>query len=99
MPTSDPAKKEAQRKKWLTKNIRAGYGKWLYAKRKVRYTDAEEFEKTLEIILSDSTTTLNAARLIASRALANSKKRHDAIREWRETVTLQVLALEEEERS
>lgn len=63
--------------------MKQGYGKYVYARRKLVRDDADSFRATLEVILSDEVATLEAARLVASRALTESRKRHDALPKWR----------------
>ena len=55
VPYKDPAMKTAQMKRWRKKAIEEGYGKWLYARRKLRFDDAERFRKALEKITSADT--------------------------------------------
>lgn len=90
MSARDPVLRRATQRAWAEKNIKAGYGKWLYAKRKLVYDDAKEFRSALEQILSAKS--LDAAHLVATKALADSNKRQEKIRPWRETISLKTLA-------
>lgn len=52
MPYKDPEDKKKQMKKWRGRVMKDGYGKWLYARRKLRFDDADRFRRTLEAIIS-----------------------------------------------
>lgn len=83
MPSSDPVKRKAVQDRWKKENMKRGYGKYLYARRKLVYEDAGEFKIALELIASGDTETVEAAKLLASRALRDSAKRHEALPSWR----------------
>lgn len=51
MPYADPADKLAAMKRWREDKMKKGYGKWLYARRKLRFQDAENFKFVLEWII------------------------------------------------
>lgn len=50
MPLKGEAKLRAS-KAWRDRVMPQGYGKWLYARRKLRFDDAERFRSVLESIL------------------------------------------------
>jgi deoxyribodipyrimidine photolyase len=52
MPYADPEEKRKQMKRWRKSVMAKGYGKWLYAKRKLVYQDAQEFGETLREIIA-----------------------------------------------
>jgi hypothetical protein len=83
MPYSDPVKRKENHSKWLREQVAKGYGKWLYAKRRVLFTDAERFRETLLEILNEAKT-IEAAQLLASKVLKESDKEHKALGTWRE---------------
>ena len=43
MPYKDPDKKLEAMRRWRREVMPKGYGKWLYARRKLRFDDAERF--------------------------------------------------------
>lgn len=96
MPAKDPEVRRNVQRQWNRRAIKAGYGKWLYAKRKLVYQDAEEFQSVLELILSEEISTLDAARLVASRALSDSRKRQEKLGEWRKNLVTKQLSEREE---
>ena len=54
MPYADPEDKLWQMKRWRKERIQKGYGKWLYARRKLRFDDAERFRTALEHIVESN---------------------------------------------
>jgi hypothetical protein len=51
MPYADPADKKKQMKRWRKEKMGQGYGKWLYARRKLRFENEERFRLVLEHII------------------------------------------------
>lgn len=51
MPYAKHEDKLAAMKVWRKRRIGEGYGKWLYARRKLRYDDAVRFRAALEVIV------------------------------------------------
>lgn len=82
MPSKDPVKRAKVQKEWMDRNIEAGYGKWLYAKRRLIKEDADEFRAVLEDILQVDT--IEAARLLASEALVEADRRLKKLGTWTE---------------
>ena len=67
MPYKNPEDKLAQMKRWREQKIHGeGYGKWLYARRKLRFEAAERYQQELEHIASvvDDTGMSSEARLL-----------------------------------
>lgn len=90
----DPEKVKAKRKRWERKALSHGYGKWLYRKRKLSHTNSEAFKGALEKILSDCKS-LEAARLVASNALAASRQREAELGEWHRQYVINKLEAEQ----
>lgn len=84
MPTKDLVKKREKTRRWRERVMGQGYGKWLYERRKLRFTDADEFRAVLEHIASSECKSLEAARILASKALIASSKREKALGRWQE---------------
>lgn len=51
MPYADAEVKREHMREWRKEMIAKGYGKWLYARRKLVYTDAGRFRTALEQIV------------------------------------------------
>jgi hypothetical protein len=76
MPLTGEAKLEWN-KRYRAQSIKNGYGKWLYARRKARFVDAEKYQEALlKIAACDD---LKKAKRIARDALRASIKRHEKI--------------------
>lgn len=84
MPYKDREKKLARMREWRQDVMPRGYGKWLYARRKLRFDDAERFRAALEKIADRShpDMTREEAAIIASLALEESKVAEEALGEW-----------------
>jgi Tfp pilus assembly protein PilF len=83
MPYADPEDKRLQMKRWREKNIKNGYGKWLYARRKLRFDDAERFRTALTAITEISSMSYdNRAKVIARLALEESQKAEQELGEF-----------------
>lgn len=76
MPLTGEAKIEWN-KRWRSRAIKNGYGKWLYARRKARFEDAEQHQAALLEI--KACTDLKEAKKIARNALRRSVARHKKI--------------------
>lgn len=76
MPLKGEAKLEYNRR-WRKQSIKSGYGKWLYARRKARFDDAESHQAALLKILNCRS--LDRAQEIAEASLSSSVKRHKAV--------------------
>lgn len=73
MPFANPEKKKQYMKDWRRGKMAEGYGKWLYARRKLRFDDAERFRQVLEeIVANDPERTTHEGQL-AHRALEESR--------------------------
>lgn len=72
MPFADPERKKQFMKEWRKRSIKNGYGKWLYARRSLRFQDADHFRETLEAIAEVPE---GSASILASKALEDSEKR------------------------
>lgn len=92
MPYKDPERKREQMKVWRKQSIDAGYGKWLYARRKLRFDDAERFRAALEQIAQMPTSELNpdgvqqaadSMKLVAHDALQESQEAEEALGRWK----------------
>lgn len=88
MPIKDPEKKRAATKAWRERVMPQGYGKWLYARRKLRFEDAEIFRGVLEDIANRNVTAKDPAGLVgryeemARRTLDESQQREDELGPW-----------------
>lgn len=90
MPYADPEKKREVNQAWKKKVMAQGYGKWLYARRKLRFDDAERFrdaiERTLQELasepLSSQATPVSNAIAILSDALNESREAEEAVGQW-----------------
>lgn len=88
MPIRDPEKKKATAKAWRERVMPQGYGKWLYARRKLRFEDAENFGALLaEIIEISDREVSQEARLgeisfKAQAALEESRKKVEELGRW-----------------
>lgn len=80
MPYKDKEQKHRQMKRWRADVMSRGYGKWLYARRKLRFDDATEFRKALEDI-ADPKTDPSGMRTIARSALDASARRYALVGE------------------
>src|SRR5688572_4078560 len=76
MPFKDPERKKEFMKQWRKRSIENGYGKWLYARRALRYADAEHYAEALEEIAKLDE---GPAGSIARQALADSKERWEEL--------------------
>lgn len=85
MPYADDEKKIGHMKLWRKKMMGQGYGKWLYARRKLRFDDAERFRTALEhISQADSEDRYGdsaalAMQQIALNALAESRRAEERL--------------------
>lgn len=52
MPFADKDEKTLYMQDWRANRIRKGYGKWLYARRKLRFDDADRFREAIEEALA-----------------------------------------------
>jgi len=84
MPYKNPEAKKAWSESWREHGKENGYNKYLYARRKLRFDDAEEFRAVLTFIAEARNGAYGDASIIAKAALAESQKRHDAIGSPRE---------------
>lgn len=82
MPYADPADKKKAMQRWRRNVISKGYGKWLYARRKLRFDDAERFRLVLEEIAADDPDRSTHYGQLAHRALAESRAAEEALGEW-----------------
>lgn len=73
MPYADKEKKRQQMKRWNKEKLAKGYGRWLYARRKLRFDNADRFREALEHIVSDCEH-IDGAKLVASKALHEAEK-------------------------
>ena len=80
MPYADPKDKQRAMKRWRKDVISKGYGRWLYARRKLRFDDAERFRAALQEI--GHLTGNVEARRIAYAALEESRKAEEALGPW-----------------
>jgi hypothetical protein len=87
MPYADPEDKRWQMKRWREEHIKQGYGKWLYARRKLRFDDAERFREALEKI-STAYTNGDAEPLqrIALDALEESRQAEEALGQFQSQI-------------
>lgn len=89
MPYKDPKAKLEAMKKWRQDVMPRGYGKWLYARRKLRFDDAERFRGAivralLELGIPDESyprPVTNAVRIL-NEALAESKRAEETLGSW-----------------
>lgn len=87
MPIKDPEKKRAATKAWRERVMPQGYGKWLYARRKLRFDDEERFRSALEEIEArdraghDSEVAADMGA-IARVALTESQRAEEALGPW-----------------
>lgn len=80
MPYKDPEQKLEAMRQWRGRVMPKGYGKWLYARRKLRFDDAERFGFALQQIqVAESITD---ARAIAQDALEQSKRAEIKLGPW-----------------
>lgn len=80
MPTKDREKRRKSQREWIQRNLKQGYGKWIYARRKLIRDEREIFHETLsEIAKAES---IDAARLLASKSLSASQKRWKKLGTW-----------------
>lgn len=89
MPYRDYDMKKHAMKNWRKRVMGQGYGKWLYARRKLRFDDAERFRETLERIIevAEHGRMTNEDRLadVAGRAraaLEESRQAEEALGKW-----------------
>lgn len=78
MPYKDPEKKLERMRDWRKQKMGEGYGRWLYARRKLRFDALENFKDALERIRDDATH-LDGAKLIASEALHEALKAEEKL--------------------
>lgn len=88
MPYKDPRKKRGANQKWRRKAINEGYGQWLYARRKLRFDDAERFRSALELIAANKVPTtygggLHAVRALSHAVLEESRLAEEALGEFK----------------
>ena len=69
MPFADPEEKKQYMREWRRSKIDAGYGKWLYERRKLRFEDAERFRAVLEEIVANDPDRLTHEGQLAHLAL------------------------------
>jgi hypothetical protein len=90
MPYKDPEKRKASVVAWRKRVMDQGYGKWLYARRKLRFQDAENFRSVLEEIIEISvreghgtlSSRLGEINFKATLALEESRKAEEALGSW-----------------
>lgn len=90
MPYADPEKRRESTKAWRTRVIAQGYGKWLYARRKLRFDDAERFQDAIERALNElaeeplsaQATPVSNAIAILSEALTEAREAEEALGRW-----------------
>lgn len=82
MPYRDSEKKLGHMKLWRKQKMSEGYGKWLYARRKLQFQDArffrEALERIVEVGIHDSRDHLMARSeilVIAQEAIRDSDQR------------------------
>lgn len=84
-------RKLARNKSWRENVMEAGYGKWLYERRKLRFINADEFRKALEKIdemdrkgyeKKDAHKLVSEMGYLARKALEESIKREEALGDW-----------------
>lgn len=80
MPYKDPEKKLKAMKRWRGEVMPRGYGKWLYARRKLRFDDAERFKDALLQIMEAPN--VATARGIAFDAIEASRQAEEALGHW-----------------
>lgn len=80
MPFKNPEQKKAHMREWRKRKIEEGYGKWLYARRKVIYENEAAFHEAIgkAIDLLDIND-LEGAREILAKALREAMERGDEI--------------------
>lgn len=76
MPLRDPEARREWGRNYRKRKMQNGYGKWLYARRKARFDDAEEFRSVLMFIANGKFGDISTVAWIA---LEESMKRHDAV--------------------
>lgn len=81
MPFADPDEKLLYMQDWRARQMRKGYGKWLYARRKLRFDDAKRFREALEWIADAKLEDGSAAQMkaMALDALAKSQVAEEAL--------------------
>lgn len=60
MPYKDHDKKVEAMRRWRQDVMPKGYGKWLYARRKLRFEDAERFREVIEEAVESLIVALNS---------------------------------------
>jgi hypothetical protein len=85
MPYADYEKKLGHMKLWRRRKMSEGYGKWLYARRKLKFVDADEFRDTLATILDIGKSEMSLDAKVggmlfqAESALQRSRQREDEL--------------------
>ena len=69
MPYKDHEKKLAAMRRWRKEKMQEGYGHWLYARRKLRFDDADRFRGALQQIMDGAEDPVR----VAAEALSESK--------------------------
>lgn len=89
MPIRDPQKKREATRAWRERVMPQGYGKWLYARRKLRFEDAEMFRDVLRDIaevsggkFSSQSAALGEINMKALSALEESRRREEELGPW-----------------
>lgn len=80
MPYKDPEEKLKAMKRWRREVIPKGYGKWLYARRKLRFDDADRFRQALALVMVASN--LAQAKRVAAKAIEQSEEAEKALGPW-----------------
>lgn len=87
MPYADREVKLAHMREWRKTKIAQGYGRWLYARRKLRFEDAKRFRAALEAIADVPVGREGAVlimRDIATAAIAEADRAEEALGDFRE---------------
>lgn len=87
MPYKDHERKIEAMRRWRRDKMGKGYGKWLYARRKLRFDDADRFEKAIEKAIEELTLAvakgngkhIEAARELLQTALRESMEAEAAL--------------------
>lgn len=88
MPIKDPQKKREATRAWRERVMPQGYGKWLYARRKLRFDDEARFRDALETIeamagaAGSGEVPAMAIAQVAREALGESREAEEALGPW-----------------
>jgi hypothetical protein len=80
MPYSDPATRKDFQKAWQRKAISDGYGKRLYARRKLHREHKLLFQQALFEVMN--CTNVHEAHRVASAAIEQSRQEEEALEGW-----------------